>query len=704
MRSREKRSAGSFCRQRPAAWRAALLVAGVLLGTTVSLVGGTGCGGGGGKGNVTPATGAVATASGRAVVSVRWPERSAASGRLVPLAAESIRVTVFQNDAPLEEHLLTRPAGNGSVTTSAEFALLPTGNLLFRAEAFPNADGSGVLQARAEAVEPIAADFVTPVSLTLGSTIDRVEITPASPPPLTGGETTTFTATAKNAAGEIVVTTATWQWSTGDPAIATVEASTGLVSALAAGATTVLAKETESGKTGQVTLQTTPSPPPQITTSPTLSPAFNPEITDYVVPSGTDASVPFTVGAPKGTTVAVDGQPARNLTFTTQVNNLGAGQRFSFVVNSPSGAKTYQVRRLPVNFPTLTTERAGTPQAEYYVVTPNLPNDTRNYVIIADNYGVPIWWFRAAARPIDAKILPNGSIGWLTYLNNPMMGVVRGFDGTLQRSLLPHASLGGNMDQHELQLLPNGNYLFIVSISRSHVDLSPFGGASDGTILDQVIEEIAPDGTLVWNWSAMEHLSLTETGPFWRSQITDPFHMNAVEPDGDGYVVSFRHLDAVVRIDRATGAIVWKLGGAPRPESLAFVGDPFGNFGGQHDARILSDGTLTVHDNGSSQARAPRAVRFRLDTVARTATFVEQVTDSEAQTAGSSGSARKLAGGDWVTEWGTNPFVTELAPDGSIVLRIRFQSPFYSYRAAPVPFGTVKREDLRNGMDVQFPR
>lgn len=448
----------------------------------------------------------------------------------------------------------------------------------------------------------------------------------------------------------------------------------------------------------------------QITTSTTLFPEFDPNITDYVSASSGSSPYSVSVTAPANAQVSVDGHPYRTQAFTTPVS-VAPGQAFTFLVNSQGTTKTYHVRCLPADFPTWTIERPGTPQAEYYVVTPNIPlkpgdSTRRNYVILADGQGVPIWWYRSTDAPVDALLLPNNNMAWLTAVS----GEERRLDGSLVRTLVPVRSIYGNLDTHELLLLPNGNYLFIVDVVREHVDLSPYGGSANAKVADMVIEEVSPSNTLIWQWSAMDHLSLSETDPAWRPKYignadpADPYHMNSVEWDGSGLVISFRHLNAVIRIDRTSGNIVWKLGGSQRPESLTFSGDPYGNFGGQHDARILADGTLTVHDDGGNQGRPPRAVRYRLDTVARTATFVEQVTDPDVAASGCCGSARKVTGGDWVMSWGQNPVVTELSPAGQRVFRMTFQEPYFSYRAQPVPFGMISRTALRSGMDAQFPR
>lgn len=446
----------------------------------------------------------------------------------------------------------------------------------------------------------------------------------------------------------------------------------------------------------------------KITTSTTFFPTFDPTITDYVVktPSG---ALQVTVNAPAGTQVAVDGRPSASSTFTTPVT-VAAGQSFPIVVNSAGSSKTYYVRCLPSDFPTWTTERPGTPQTEYYAFAPNLPvsgsGAQKHYLVIADGQGVPIWWYRSSDVPANPTPLVNGNIAWTTATTIEE----HKYDGSLVHTVNVDPADTGKFDFHELQRLPNGNYILLSDVVRGPVDFSPLGGAAVGTVFDDEIEEIAPNGSLVWKWSPLAHIPVTETDQvWWASEIQptslgDPYHLNSVEPDGDGFVVSLRHVDGVYRINKATGNIVWKLGGTPRPESLTFVGDPFGNFGGQHDARILPDGTLTVHDNGTMKGRPPRAVRYHIDTAAKTATFIEQVTDSDVPDSICCGSARKGSGGNWVTEWGNKPMVTELTPAGAKVFRIKFTDPYFSYRAQPVPTGMLDRAALRTAMDARFPR
>ena len=183
--------------------------------------------------------------------------------------------------------------------------------------------------------------------------------------------------------------------------------------------------------------------------------------------------------------------------------------------------------------------------------------------------------------------------------------------------------------------------------------------------------------------------------------------MNSIQYFGDHEILfSARHFDAVYDIDMRTGGILWKLGGTPTPRSLTAVHDPYagvnppGLFSGQHDARIVAGGGLTLQDNGTRQARPIRALRFSIDIKSRTATELEQLTDARSNGPGlCCGGVDRLPGNDWLVSWGAANYVSELTPRGAPVLTISFP-PFFSYRVAPVPTTIAA---LRHGMDAMVP-
>lgn len=466
-----------------------------------------------------------------------------------------------------------------------------------------------------------------------------------------------------------------------------------------------------------------------VSSTPALYPTFDPAVHDYVTRCA-DSPVSVSVTGDADRRVGVDGDAPRGGSFTRGVGLTGS-QSFSIALTDGGGTSlgAYRIRCLPSNFPGFTSARSGPTQAQWYIVTPSQSfteppaGTSRQYTAIFDNEGVPTWWFASpTAAPVDGTLLPNGNLAWNLATGGMEERTVA---GQLVRSLNTYPFTS---DIHDLLLLPNGHYLLMAYVQKPDFDLTPIGGANSATIIDAVIQEIDPTqtgaGSVVWEWRASDHIDASQVAPRWRDVVqlpsqfgtNDIYHINSFEPDGNGYVVSLRALDAVYRIDKATGDIDWKLGGTNLPgKSLTVVGDPkvdpAGPLAGQHDARVLSNGDLTIFDNGGYfdngqyVGQAPRAVRFHIDPLASTATWVSQVTDGLVPSPSlCCGSARQLAGGNWVVAWGGDPLVSELTPDGSQVFELKFDPPMFSYRAAPVTSSQLTSDALQTGMNTQHPR
>lgn len=473
-----------------------------------------------------------------------------------------------------------------------------------------------------------------------------------------------------------------------------------------------------------------------LSASPSLAPGFDPDVSDYAVRCTDGQPIDVSVNAPAGTAVSVDGHAAQSGAFDQNVT-LNAGQGFAFVVEHAGSSSTYHVRCLPSDFPGYTATVPGNPQAQWFFVTPT-QGATNRYVAVFNADGVPVWWMKSPDRsdpntpdspatptsPFDFKLLADGNVAWAVQGSDPAI-LEYTLAGTLAKTT---RAVGWSADNHDYQEMPNGNRYLLVYRLRDHIDVHQYTGRpedTDAAVLDAEVQELDAAGNLVWSWNAATHVSFDETGRWWQNQdpiktqdgqrnVWDPDHINAVEPDGPNHIlISLRHTDAIYRINKTTGEIEWKLGGTQTPQSLTILGDPNAgsDFGGQHDVRRLPDGTISLHDNGTARYladgvtfRAPRALRFDVDPSAGTATLVESMTDPDPTLQSKCcGSARKLPGGDWVMSWGSIPFVTELAPDGSRVYKLTFNGPF-SYRANPVLPGVLPAADLRAGMDAQHPR
>jgi hypothetical protein len=159
-------------------------------------------------------------------------------------------------------------------------------------------------------------------------------------------------------------------------------------------------------------------------------------------------------------------------------------------------------------------------------------------------------------------------------------------------------------------------------------------------------------------------------------------------------------------VRRSDGRILWKLGGTHRAQSLKVKGDVYGRFpiDGQHDARMHPDGTLSVHDNGSSRYRRPRVVRYRINRRTRTARLVQRLVDKRVKHSYCCGSAQRLAKGRWLVDWGANSLIEELTGRGRRVLALTLPRRLFSYRAQSVPRGVLTRDALHKAMNTMFPR
>jgi hypothetical protein len=434
---------------------------------------------------------------------------------------------------------------------------------------------------------------------------------------------------------------------------------------------------------------------PAITAKPALVPKFRTGLTDYVSRCRL-------------------GHPLRlKVAGRVRTHRLREGQ----AIRVRAGGRIYHVRCLPRDFPNWKAERHGTPQAQFFLVTPTLGQHGSHVVALFNRDGVPVWWMERQRKPHDAKLLPDGNFSWSTFTNGQYAShsvpyEEHRLDGRLVRRI---AAVGVPTDGHDLQVLPNGHYLVVSYVPRRGVDLSAYGGPKRATVIDNEIQEVTRSGRRVWRWNSRDHIALSESEPFMPyivhgpvrtadgSKAYDIVHLNSVEPDGDSLLISTRQTDAVYKISRATGAVEWKLGGTTIPQSLGVVGDPDPSMviSGQHDARLLPDGTLTLHDNRTLSARKPRAMRFSIDEEAGTATVLEALTDPQSVYSTCCGSARQLPGGDWVASWGSSGLVTELTPGGRRVYALRFggRRGADSYRAFPILPGRLSIGALRRGMD-----
>uniref|UniRef100_A0A7S1AX73 Methanethiol oxidase n=1 Tax=Noctiluca scintillans TaxID=2966 RepID=A0A7S1AX73_NOCSC len=271
----------------------------------------------------------------------------------------------------------------------------------------------------------------------------------------------------------------------------------------------------------------------------------------------------------------------------------------------------------------------------------------RGYIVALDRCGRVIWYLQEITMLLDFRFVD----GRLTYMMNDNRLVESDLDGEVLRQwhahhawidgvtnslyiaphkTLPNAEVSIAVDvkqlHHSFDFLPNGN---ICALSAEMFDVAEWYGCDvDPTkpkkpsrLAADVIVEFTPSGYLVRSISLADVLGTTDRIGYnsvnlmfyWLFRgfpaTCDWTHANSVRysVDMDAFVLSVRHMDCVLSVNRVDHKLRWILGTPThwdervRAKCLVPLGDvdfPFH----QHDVSIHSDGRIMVFDNGNSRA------------------------------------------------------------------------------------------------------
>jgi Arylsulfotransferase (ASST) len=260
-----------------------------------------------------------------------------------------------------------------------------------------------------------------------------------------------------------------------------------------------------------------------------------------------------------------------------------------------------------------------------------------------------------------------------------------------QQIAVVHAGNGLHEDLHELQLTPDGTAL-ITAYDPIHCNLLAVGGPANGAITDGVFQEIdLKTGLVRREWHALDHVPIADAYPKINAGEArtafpfDFFHINSLDPLPNGTVmVSSRNTWTIYTLDERTGEVLARFGGK---HSTVTMG-PGTATAWQHDARTLSNGDVTVFDNGAEPKIHPysRGLVERLDPSTNTMTRLAQYSHSPPLSAGTQGNVQTLSNGDTLIGWGAEPYVSEYSATGQLLFEARLAAGGQSYRAFGFPW------------------
>ena len=121
---------------------------------------------------------------------------------------------------------------------------------------------------------------------------------------------------------------------------------------------------------------------------------------------------------------------------------------------------------------------------------------------------------------------------------------------------------------------------------------------------------------------------------------------------------------------------------------------PGTRFAFQHDARRLSDGNISIFDNGSlvfengipKAIEESRAIVLELDEKEMSASLVRQYTHPDKQYADAAGNMQVLPKGNVFVGWGRALAISEFGKDGELLFDLRLPPGNRTYRAFRFPW------------------
>ena len=249
----------------------------------------------------------------------------------------------------------------------------------------------------------------------------------------------------------------------------------------------------------------------------------------------------------------------------------------------------FETGPVPSSLPTFTiTEHMAGRAPEGYLVTSLMGNSL--YSVVIDTDGDLVWW---AELPDGVTATTKQSVdGEYIY--------------GIARQALQKVRIGGEQTEqidlpgihHEFVELPDGSIAYLAYDMLASDDL---GGAM---VQGVKVMELMTDGTVHETFSLWDH---QEWGADDFEEENGDYvlgHANAIGfvPEENAYYVSFLFFESIWKIDRATGEVIWKMGGKDSDYDLAGGLGTEVFAGASHGFQRLDQGIVVFHNGLDEQA------------------------------------------------------------------------------------------------------
>lgn len=291
------------------------------------------------------------------------------------------------------------------------------------------------------------------------------------------------------------------------------------------------------------------------------------------------------------------------------------------------GTIKYIVNTMNTDFPIYNVEGQSDYEGDYYMSTYSFDYNANHFIFKLDKTGKMKFYKRTNKVAFDFRkeLTENGNIKYM-YLE----ATDDNFEGLT--TLLPCDLVIMDENYKEVERinylledgtsipLENHSYLYL---GENHYILTTYKAVEKEErinskmqkvyVMDSYIQEIK-DGKILWEFNTTKYPELYNYSSLEKLDYEKPYqdyvHINSMEIDKiDGNLIcSYRNIDAIIKIDRETGELIWILGGE---------GDEFGltekqKFSKQHSAISIGDNTIMLYDNGNANKKS-RVLKIKIN-------------------------------------------------------------------------------------------
>ena len=336
------------------------------------------------------------------------------------------------------------------------------------------------------------------------------------------------------------------------------------------------------------------------------------------------------------------------------------------------------------------TTPAGAASAPGYIMSTPYAGSSQVGPMIFDDSG-QIVWFDPLPYGNEATNLQVQQLGgqpvltwWQGYI--PPQGFGMGVETIANSSYQQTRVYAGNgywADLHDFHLNPNNTALLTV-FNPIHCNLTSIGGSSAAAVTDAVYQELdLATGLVRREWHSIDHVAMGDSYAVGTGSSTqwpfDYFHINSLDPLPEGnLLISARNTSTLYKLNGSTGQVIERIGGK---HSTVKAG-PGTTTAYQHDATLLTNGDISVFDNGGVPKVHPqsRAIVLAVNAKTNSDSLVAQFTHPKPISSGSQGDIQQVPGGNYFVGWGPVPYFSEFSPSGQLLFDAHMAKTDQSYR------------------------